>query len=48
MEDRAPGALREIQLSVVVPVYGCADCLRALYERLTRSVAEVTDRYERG
>jgi polyisoprenyl-phosphate glycosyltransferase len=36
----------EIQLSVVVPVYGCADCLSALHERLTRSVAAVTDRYE--
>jgi dolichol-phosphate mannosyltransferase len=33
-------------LSVVVPVYGCADCLIALHERLTRSVVEVTERYE--
>ena len=29
----------EVQLSVVVPVYGCADCLVALHERLTASVA---------
>jgi dolichol-phosphate mannosyltransferase len=35
-----------IQLSVVVPVYGCADCLVALHERLTASVAQITDRYE--
>jgi dolichol-phosphate mannosyltransferase len=46
MEGPTPGALREIQLSVVVPVYGCADCLWALHDRLTRSLAQVTDRYE--
>ena len=33
-------------LSVVVPVYGCADCLVALHARLTASVAEITDHYE--
>src|SRR5581483_302028 len=33
-------------LSVVVPVYGCADCLVALHARLTASVAPITDRYE--
>jgi len=33
-------------LSVVVPVYGCADCLVALHDRLSRSVVEVTERYE--
>jgi glycosyltransferase involved in cell wall biosynthesis len=36
----------ETQLSVVVPVYACAGCLTALHERLTRSVAEITDAYE--
>jgi dolichol-phosphate mannosyltransferase len=36
----------EIELSVVVPVYGCAGCLVALHERLTRSLAGVTGRYE--
>jgi polyisoprenyl-phosphate glycosyltransferase len=36
----------EVQLSVVVPVYGCADCLAALHDRLTRSLAQITDRYE--
>ncbi len=41
----APGQER-VRLSVVVPVYGCAGCLDALYERLTRSVAEVTDEWE--
>jgi polyisoprenyl-phosphate glycosyltransferase len=35
-----------VELSVVVPVYGCADCLLALHDRLTTSVAQVTDRYE--
>jgi dolichol-phosphate mannosyltransferase len=35
-----------ITLSVVVPVYGCADCLVALHARLTDSVAAITDRYE--
>src|SRR3974390_3268202 len=33
-------------LSVVVPVYGCADCLLALHARLTDSVSQITDRYE--
>jgi polyisoprenyl-phosphate glycosyltransferase len=48
MADRTPGAPRgrDVQLSVVIPVYGCADCLTALHERLTRSVKQVTDRYE--
>jgi dolichol-phosphate mannosyltransferase len=34
------------ELSVVVPVYRCEECLRALYDRLTRSVAEITSSYE--
>jgi dolichol-phosphate mannosyltransferase len=33
-------------LSVVVPVYGCADCLVALHARLTDSVAPITEDYE--
>ena len=33
-------------LSVVVPVYGCADCLVALRESLAKSLASVTDSYE--
>jgi dolichol-phosphate mannosyltransferase len=36
----------EIVLSVVVPVYGCEGCLTALHERLTRTMAQVTGRYE--
>jgi glycosyltransferase involved in cell wall biosynthesis len=36
----------QVDLSVVVPVYGCADCLDALHQRLTRAVSEITDRYE--
>jgi dolichol-phosphate mannosyltransferase len=35
-----------LELSVVVPVYGCADCLPVLHERLTRSVEQITERYE--
>ena len=31
---------------MVVPVYACAGCLAALHERLTRSVAAITDGYE--
>lgn len=33
-------------LSVVVPVYGCADCLVALHTRLTASVSPIADDYE--
>jgi polyisoprenyl-phosphate glycosyltransferase len=36
----------DIELSVVVPVYGCEGCLAALHERLTRTMSEVTGRYE--
>jgi dolichol-phosphate mannosyltransferase len=35
-----------VELSVVVPVYGCADCLLALHGRLTNSVRQITGRYE--
>ena len=40
------GSKEPIELSVVVPVYGCADCLLALHQRLTRSVMMVTENYE--
>jgi polyisoprenyl-phosphate glycosyltransferase len=40
------GREEPIELSVVVPVYGCADCLLALHQRLTRSVMLVTEKYE--
>jgi len=33
-------------LSVVIPVYGCADCLVALHARLTDSVRRIAERYE--
>ena len=56
MAGETPGAHRgetaaaqrgdAVRLSVVVPVYGCADCLVALHERLTASVGQITDRYE--
>jgi len=35
-----------VELSVVVPVYACADCLGALHARLSRSLASITDSYE--
>jgi glycosyltransferase involved in cell wall biosynthesis len=35
-----------VDLSVIVPVYGCADCLVALHDRLTQSVGLVTESYE--
>lgn len=48
MEGEPSGASSEhgIQLSVVVPVYGCAGCLVALHERLTRSLGELVSEYE--
>jgi dolichol-phosphate mannosyltransferase len=47
MTVEIPGAGDEgVRLSVVVPVYGCADCLVALHARLTRSVSAITDSYE--
>src|SRR5438309_10490164 len=36
----------QVDLSVVVPVYGCADCLEALHDRLVKSVSSVTDSFE--
>jgi polyisoprenyl-phosphate glycosyltransferase len=35
-----------VELSVVVPVYGCRECLATLHERLTASLASVTPSYE--
>jgi polyisoprenyl-phosphate glycosyltransferase len=35
-----------IELSVVVPVYGCEDCLDALHKRIVSACEQVTDRYE--
>lgn len=35
-----------IELSVVVPVYGCAGCLDELHRRLTASLEEITFDYE--
>jgi glycosyltransferase involved in cell wall biosynthesis len=48
MAEETPGAVRadQPQLSVVVPVYGCADCLVALHDRLTATVSQVAERYE--
>lgn len=35
-----------VELSVVVPVYGCRDCIAALHERLNRVLAAVVPSYE--
>jgi polyisoprenyl-phosphate glycosyltransferase len=35
-----------VEICVVSPVYGCAECLRALHERLTAVLSELTDSYE--
>jgi polyisoprenyl-phosphate glycosyltransferase len=34
------------ELSVVIPVYGCAGCLRPLHARLTASLRAITEDYE--
>ncbi len=36
----------EVELSVVVPVYGCEGCLRALHDRLHAALARVTESFE--
>ena len=33
-------------LSIVTPVYGCADCLQKLYDRLLSSLSDITDNFE--
>ena len=35
-----------VDLSVVVPVYGCADCLEALCDRIAAAVAPIASTYE--
>ena len=39
-------AARAVELSAVVAVYGCAECLAALYERLVRSLDPLVDSFE--
>src|SRR5262245_56132763 len=34
------------ELSVVIPVYGCRDCLEALHRRLSESLSEITEDFE--
>lgn len=34
------------EISVVIPVYNCAGCLRALHDRLTASLLQITSDYE--
>jgi polyisoprenyl-phosphate glycosyltransferase len=33
-------------ISIVIPVYGCCECLEILYQRLNKSLAVITDDYE--
>lgn len=35
-----------VELSIVVPVYGCADCLRALHQRVTAAMKVLAVSYE--
>lgn len=35
-----------VEISVVVPVYDCEECLRALHERLTRTLEQLVDSWE--
>jgi polyisoprenyl-phosphate glycosyltransferase len=43
----ALGRIRRLaELSIVVPVYGCTDCLRLLHERLSASVERITPDHE--
>jgi glycosyltransferase involved in cell wall biosynthesis len=44
VSPRVPSS--SVHLSVVVPVYGCADCLTQLHDGLVSSLADVTDSYE--
>jgi dolichol-phosphate mannosyltransferase len=37
---------RAVEISVVVPVYGCRDSLRALHERTSAVLRSLTDAYE--
>ncbi|HUZ28141.1 MAG TPA: glycosyltransferase family 2 protein [Solirubrobacteraceae bacterium] len=46
MAGDAVATAQDVQLSVVIPVYGCASCLVALHDRLVRSVEQVSDSYE--
>jgi dolichol-phosphate mannosyltransferase len=42
----AAGARQDIELSVVVPVYGCRTCLDALHSRLTNTLRSLVKRHE--
>jgi polyisoprenyl-phosphate glycosyltransferase len=50
--DAAPGRIPSgvsaalVEISVVVPVYDCDECLRSLHERLTRALRTLVDTWE--
>jgi dolichol-phosphate mannosyltransferase len=37
---------RDVEISVVIPVFGCGDCLWPLHQRLTAALREITSSYE--
>jgi polyisoprenyl-phosphate glycosyltransferase len=46
MPSRRPTLHPDVEISVVVPVYGCRDCLDQLHKKVTESVSEITQAYE--
>jgi dolichol-phosphate mannosyltransferase len=36
----------QVELSIVIPVYGCRDCLRALHRRVVEAASSITDDFE--
>lgn len=38
--------MHNIQISVVIPVYGCVSCLEKLYERLVNTLSNITSNFE--
>lgn len=38
--------MSDVSISVVSPVFGCADCLASLCQRLTKTLRKLTDSYE--
>jgi polyisoprenyl-phosphate glycosyltransferase len=46
MDDRKVSSRARPEISIVVPVYGCEQCLRALYERLVQVLSRLVSRFE--
>src|SRR5207302_8938213 len=41
-----PARMNMVEISVVIPVYGCADCLPTLHRRLVQTLAQLNSSYE--